>query len=694
MRKKAFIISLLILQSLQGFSNQNKTLIDSLLQHIEKANKDSILVNNYLYLSSYYFEKNLSKSCKYANLALNEATVLNYSTGQAQSLFLLAQTEQKNAELKQALAHFKESTSIYAAKGQEYYIARGFAEIGNTHASLGEITKALYYLHNSIEVYQKIKNQVGIASCYSDLGKVHHSTKNFNQALKYFKKAKIIFSKEKDDHSLARLYNRISIIFRDKGNIKQSLEYDYLALMMQEKLRDKTGMANSSLNIGETSIIQKELDIAIGHIEYAMKLYEETEDQIGIAKSYLIASEIHLLDKNTIEARRYLLKCIQISEESGAVVQLSKAYKLLSKLYSDKYEFENAYKYILKHNNLIDSLFSKEKTMQITSMEVKYHTLEKEKLVHDLEVKNVESSNKALTITISFFLGTGIFIVIVVILRKRQKEAQAVNLHLENKNKLIEKKNNEILDSILYAKRIQEAMLTSNSYIDRIFEECLIIYRPKDIVSGDFYWAYSHENTVFWATADCTGHGVPGALMSMIGTVLLNEAVIVKKENDPGEILMQINAYLKRYLNRNDTIYQTQDGMDISFCKLDKDKMTLEVAAATHSVYVYRLGILTELKGDKITLGQDPFGREIKKFTVHQYQLQKDDVIYSFTDGLPDQIGGPKKKKYKVGALKNQLSLISDRPLAEQRLELKNVLSDWQGENPQLDDILIMGVKV
>jgi len=182
--------------------------------------------------------------------------------------------------------------------------------------------------------------------------------------------------------------------------------------------------------------------------------------------------------------------------------------------------------------------------------------------------------------------------------------------------------------------------------------------------------------------------------MSMIGTVLLNEAVIVKNVSDPGEILTQINAYLKRYLNKTDTMYQTQDGMDISFCKLDKTTLMLEVAAATHSVYIFRQGVLTELKGDKITLGQDPFGRTIPYFTVHKYQLMKDDIIYTFTDGLPDQIGGPKRKKYKVGALKNQLSIISNLPLIEQRIELKSILSNWQGEHPQLDDILIMGVKV
>lgn len=696
MIKKAFIVSILLLQSVAGFSSQNKDLIDSLVQTVKKAPKDSVLVNNYLYLASYYFEKNLSKSNKFANLGLKESEQLNYTTGKAQSLFLLAQTEHKNGELKNALAHFKQSTLIYSDTKKAYYVARGLAEIGNTYASLGEIAKSIESLHKSIDIYQKLQNQIGIASCYSDLGKLHNSTKNFNQALKYFTKAKAIFTKEKDDHSLARLYNRISIIFRDKGNLKQSLEYDYLALMMQEKLRDKSGMAISSLNIGETSILQNELKRALGHIEYATKLYKENEDLIGIANCYLITSNIYLLEGNSNEAQTYLEKCIQISEETGALLQLSEAYQLLSKLYSERKDFENAYLFVEKHNNLRDTLFSREQTKQISSMEVKYHTKEKEKLVEELEVKNVQESNKALTITISFFLGTGVFIIIVVVLRNRQKESQAVNSHLEKKNRLIEKKNNEILDSILYAKRIQEAMLTSNSYIKKIFKDCLIIYRPKDIVSGDFYWAYSDKrtNTIYWATADCTGHGVPGALMSMIGTVLLNEAVIVKNENDPGEILMQINSYLKRYLNRTDTMYQTQDGMDISFCKLDKSTLTLEVAAATHSVYVFRQGVLTELKGDKITLGQDPFGREIPKFTVHKYQLQTDDVIYSFTDGLPDQIGGPNRKKYKVGALKNQLSMISDLPLIEQRIEIKSILANWQGENPQLDDILIMGVKV
>lgn len=696
MLKKIFILILFVLGTTPLFSNSTKNMVDSLIVTVSKAPKDSTLVNNYLYLSSYFYEKNLSKSYKYANLALIESNNTNYKTGEAQALFMLAQTEHKKGQFRNALSNLKASTSLYTETNKSYYTARGYAELGNVYASLGESVKAIENFQNAIEIYSKINNKVGVGSCYSDIGKLHHGRKNYEQSISYFIKAKAIFQREKDESSLSKLYNRVSIVFRDQGEIKKSLDHDYLALMIQEKLRDKAGMAISNLNIGETSIKQNELNRAIGYVEFASKLFNEIGDQIGIAKCQLITAKINLLDKKNNLALDNLHKCIEVAKDAGAVSELSNAYKTLSELYSSQEDYPNAYKFILKHNLLQDTLFSNEKTKQFSSMEVKFQTQAKEKLVQKLEIENVQESNKALTITISFFFGTGIFIVILLVLRKRQKESQEVNLHLERKNKLIEKKNNEILDSILYAKRIQEAMLTSKSYIERIFEEYLILYRPKDIVSGDFYWAYNNKNTntIFWATADCTGHGVPGALMSMIGSVLLNEAVIVKKEDDPGKILTQINSYLKRYLNRTDTMYQTQDGMDIAFCKLHKSSLTLEVAGATHSVYIFRNGEITELKGDKITLGQDPYGRKVDKFAVRNYQLQKGDVLYTFTDGFPDQIGGPNRKKYKVGALKNMLLMICNLPLAEQRVEIKKTLTEWQGENSQLDDILIMGIKV
>lgn len=689
-------IGILVFSSFSSYSNSSKQIIDSLITSIEKAPKDSVLVNNYLYLSSYYYGKNLTKSNNYALKAYNFSTDLNYVSGKAQALFVLAQTEHKKGELKNALAHFKESTEIYQSLKNTYHEARGYAEMGNVCASLGDLVKAIELHQFAIGNYSQLKNNIGIGNSYCDLGELHRKQKDYALALSYFVKAKNIFKAEKDESSLSKVYNSVSILFRDQGEMKRSLDHDYKALMIQEKLRDKVGIATSNLNIGETSIQQNQYKRALGFVEYASKLFTEIEDQIGISKCYLLTAKICLLEDNKNAALINLNNCIDIAEKAGAVEELSAGYKALSELWAEEEDFKQAYSFIQKHNNLRDSLFSKEKTRQFSSLEIKFQTHAKDKQLRAAQIETVKESNKALTFTISFFFGSVIFIVVILILRKRHKDSQEINLHLEKKNRLIEKKNNEILDSILYAKRIQEAMLTSKSYIERIFEEHLILYRPKDIVSGDFYWAYNNKITdqVFWATADCTGHGVPGALMSMIGSVLLNEAVIVKKEDNPGKILSQLNAYLKRYLNRTDTMYQTQDGMDIAFCKLDRKSYILEVAGATHSVYVFRDNDLVELKGDKITLGQDPFGRTISNFTVNSYQLLKGDVIYSFTDGFPDQIGGPNRKKFKVGALKNLMKYIGTLPLVEQRVEFKKALSDWQGENSQLDDILIMAVKV
>ena len=696
MRFKVFILSCFFIGKAAVFGQSQKAIIDSLIISLKTTEKDSVAVNNYVYLSSYFFERNLRKSKFYAYEALDLADQLKYKTGQAQSLFLLGKTEHKLGKLKSALNHYVQASLVYKHQNKNYYLARSYAEIGNVQAQLGDMVSAIKNHQKAISVLKELDNPIGIAHCYSDLGSINHMQKNYEQSLAYFTKAKNIFEKEKDDNSLATLYNRVSLVFRDKGEIDKSLSYDYKALLIQEQLRDKSGMAQSNLNIGETSIHQKEWTRAQGYINYAAKLYRDIEDQIGISKCYLITAKIALLKHQTKLAKDNLEKCIEIAIQANALPELVDAYKVLSEIHADNNEKEKAYEYLIKHNNLRDTLFSIERSRQISEMEVRFQTEIIEEKLEEANVKKEKEANKAFTFTLSFFLGSGIFIVIVLLMKRKNTESKENNKHLERKNKLIEKKNNEILDSILYAKRIQEAMLTATSYIDKVFEEYMIFFRPKDIVSGDFYWAYQNKakNTTYWVTADCTGHGVPGALMSMIGTVLLNEAVIVKKLEDPNVILQQINSYLQRYFNKTDSLYQTQDGMDIAFCKLNNDNLLLEVAGATHSIYVIREGNLEELKGDKITLGQDPYGREIENFTVTNYQLETGDLVYTFTDGFPDQIGGENRKKFKVGALKNLLLEISHLSMPEQRHLIKDSLSNWQGQNPQLDDILIMGVRV
>lgn len=678
------------------FANTEKARIDSILKRLENLKQDSVYVNQTLYLSGYYFEKNLVKSSLYAQEAVKIAKNINYQQGIARGLYFLGKTEHKKGNLTKALQQFQTAAELYQKTKNYYFLGKTYAQSGNIYADLGEMVNAIKSHQAAINIFLEIKNDHEIAVCYTDLGRINRMQKNYNQSLDYYKKAKDIFLKAKDESSLARLYNQVSIVFREQNEIEKSLSYDFKALYIQEKQRDKSGIALSNLNIGETSILQKEYNRAQGYIDYAQKLYRELEDQIGITKCYLLDAQISQKTNKPEKAKIALEKSIEMAEKAKAIPQLVNAYKTLGDIYASENNYEKAFEYIKQYENLRDTLYSIEKTKQFSEMEIKFQT---ENIEHELEIVNQEKeieANKAFTFTLFFFLGLGIFIVIVIFLRKRNKESLEHNRNLERKNRLIEKKNNEILDSILYAKRIQEAMLTSSKYIKSIFSEHFIFYRPKDIVSGDFYWAYRNKstNTVYWATADCTGHGVPGALMSMIGTVLLNEAVIIKKVHHPGKILSQLNTYLKRYLSTNESMYHTQDGMDIACCKLNYETLELETAGATHSVYLIRNAKITELKGDKITLGQDPYGREISEFTQQTYQLQKGDTIYTFTDGFADQIGGQNKKKFKVGVLKQLLIDINHLTMEEQNAMLQEKFGEWQGEYAQLDDILVMGIRV
>ncbi len=400
------------------------------------------------------------------------------------------------------------------------------------------------------------------------------------------------------------------------------------------------------------------------------------------------------IDKDHKLNKKYGAK--SFSFVKGEINERIKTLKSLSEIHAENGAFDSAFYFLVKYDSLKTTLLSIEESNNLIGTEAKKNSKTLKIKLDELNNEKKQEASKTFTFILTFFLGTGIFTLILIFLRKKNKESKDINEHLERKNRLIEKKNNEILDSILYAKKIQDAMLTSRTYIENIFKEHLILYNPKDIISGDFYWAYNHERskTLYWATVDCTGHGVPGALMSMIGTVLLNESVIIKRETDPDRILSQMNQYLKRYINKTDSLYQTQDGMDISFCKLNNENLTLETAGANQSIYILRDRELKELKGDKITLGQDPLEREINEFSVKTYPLKSNDLIYTFTDGFTDQIGGPNKKKFKIGALKNLLVEISDLPMEKQKEQLKHTLTHWKSGSPQLDDILIMGVKV
>lgn len=278
--------------------------------------------------------------------------------------------------------------------------------------------------------------------------------------------------------------------------------------------------------------------------------------------------------------------------------------------------------------------------------------------------------------------------------RERTAEVVRQKEEIEKQSEQIAELYEQVKDSILYAKRIQEAILPSKDEIDNALKNSMVLFRPKDIVSGDFYWFSEKKDRAIIAAADCTGHGVPGALMSMIGSSLLNEIVNEKGITSPAEILLALKHGVINALNKQQTTTgeQTKDGMDIAVCSIPKKGNKFEFAGANNPLWQVRNGEIIEFRGDRQPVGF--FGDNLHTpYTNHEIEVEPGDVIYIFSDGYADQFGGPNGKKFKYSQFKKLLTSITEKGMNEQREILNNRIEEWMGDEEQIDDILVVGIR-
>jgi len=296
-------------------------------------------------------------------------------------------------------------------------------------------------------------------------------------------------------------------------------------------------------------------------------------------------------------------------------------------------------------------------------------------------------------------LGLILILYMVAIVFENTKNTALRNLDIKNhlldvQKKTLEIKQKEILDSISYAKKIQESILPSDKFIKQLLPDSFVLYKPKDIVSGDFYWAIQWGNKILFAAVDCTGHGVPGAFMSIVGQNLLNQAINEYGLTKPNLVLNALNKGISRTLNQNTEIAEIKDGMDIALCCLDTKEMALEFAGAYNPLWILRNNEIIKVEGDKFPIGSFVENHP-QNFKNNEIKLQKGDIIYIFTDGYADQFGGPKGKKFNYKQIKKLLFEIGNKPLEQQKQVLDKTIEDWKaGKEEQLDDILFMGVRV
>jgi serine phosphatase RsbU (regulator of sigma subunit) len=275
--------------------------------------------------------------------------------------------------------------------------------------------------------------------------------------------------------------------------------------------------------------------------------------------------------------------------------------------------------------------------------------------------------------------------------KRMLKEKEEVLDRIERRTTELEIREKNIIDSLVYAQRIQEAMLPSQDYFRNHFKDSFILYKPKDIISGDFYWVGEKGAKIFVVAADCTGHGVPGALMSMIGLEILNKTINDDNIDDPSMILGVMNRGLEKTFSREKNLGTIiRDGMDIGLCVIDRNRKKIEYSGAFFPLYLIRENNLIEIKGDKLIIGMNPSGLS---YTNHELDIRKDDILYIFSDGYVDQFGGTENKKFMYRRFRHLLMTIHRFPVSDQKSILEDNIRTWMGDNPQVDDIMVIGFK-
>jgi len=357
-----------------------------------------------------------------------------------------------------------------------------------------------------------------------------------------------------------------------------------------------------------------------------------------------------------------------------------------------------------------DSAMIEQREVQLSLMESDMESaeLEIENTRKELERKNLELKNKDLEIRnknimlISFFIGSLLLLVLIIVIYKNYRDKKKINIILEEQNNKLEKQyeqikiqNHQIMASINYGKRIQDAILPSNKLLTHFFNKYFIFFKPRDIVSGDFYWFSVQGDNLFLAAVDCTGHGVPGAFMSLIGNSLLNYIVNEKGIYKPSEILKELNIGVNKALSQSHSGNDDhEDGMDITLCKFDKKNKTIELSAANHTAFVVKGNEIKEIEGDELSIGEIYSQKDDIEFTNHLIPMDKESTLYMFSDGYPDQFGGTKGKKFMFKKLKQLFIENQNNNQETQTKNLEKRFETWKAETKQTDDVLVIGIKL
>ncbi len=662
---------------------------------------------------------------------------LKYKRGIGHAYYNMGLSSTGKSDFDIAIHYFFKGLRLFMEIGDRKGESACLHNIGNVKNNQGNYSEAIQYTLKAAKIREEIGDKIGLASSYNNIGVTYYYIGDYSQALKYFFKSLKIKEENQDDLGISFSFLNIGSVFYDLGNYKEALQYKEKALALKIKLGDKAGEALIYNFLANMNIAQKNYAAALAYNFKSLKLREEIKDKQGINMSLTYIGDTYFTQNKFNEALSYYSKALQSTLELGDNLNAVNCYNGIGNAYEGKGNYAEAltnykkaleasttanyklgimnsyhnlasvnektkqYKEALDYNklygNIKDTLLNEKSLKQTSELNARYDVDKKEKeillLTKDQQLKDKNLKEQRLVRT-GLIMGLGLFLILSFLLYNRYRFKQKANLILEKQKEEIHQKNVLITDSIDYAKNIQEAILPDEEQLKDCFQEYFILYKPKAIVSGDFYWIRKAGDIVYCAVADCTGHGVPGAFMSLLGHNILENSLLNNATAQPGELLCKLNQEIVNRFSKGKMKEDVKHAMDIALIQIDNSKKQLQYAGAKNPVYLIRGHQLTEIKGDKRSTGVIGKGQESVNYTTHQLEFHKDDVLYLFSDGFPDQKGGAEKKKFYYPPFKELLLSIQHLSLKEQQEQLDKTITEWIGNNEQIDDILIMGIRL
>ncbi len=596
------------------------------------------------------------------------------------------------------------------AKKIKYWETKALNTIGASYQIKGNYIKAIDFYQQCLKIREELKDLPGVASSLANIGSIYINIDQFAKALEYQQRSLKLAEEMKSMASIASSLNNIGIIYQNLADYPKALDYNQRSLKAYEELGDKQGIAASCANIGNTYATMGDNGKAL---EYQLKsnaIAREMGDKFGESTSLTAIGKTYMKQKKFPLALECLNRSNAIAKETEDILSEKEVTEVLYETYKEMGNYTKALSFYERFIILKDSMLRDDNQRLIANKELEYQyekkaaadsvvNAEERKVTHALILaKNaqIEQDN-----TQKWALYGGLCLLLLFgalmynrfrITIKQKNIIEVQKLETEKQKAIIEEKQKEILASISYAKRLQEAILPPHSLIKQHLPDSFFFYKPKDIVAGDFYWMENDQknsNGLLFAAADCTGHGVPGAMVSVVCSNALNRTVNEFGITQPGEILDKVSELVVETFEKSES--EVNDGMDISLCYLDKNKNELQWSGANNPLWIIRNKSLIEYKPNKQPIGKVDAP---VPFITQNIQLQKGDLLYLFTDGYADQFGGEKGKKFKLSSLQELFLANCHLSMDEQLAAVDKTLSEWKGKIDQVDDILIIGIRI